>query len=425
MNYFISLSMQESYLHYLFTTKSLGNSFTTTENKKLTILDFGVANSNAGPDFLAARIQLNDEVWAGNIEFHIKSSDWYAHKHDKDPAYDNVIAHFVLSHDAEVSIMSRKIPVVELKNVIPDRLIKGSSSFKKSDQWITCEGQIDSVSREVIWGQLDLAFQSRLDRKSNELYQQIQTANGDVLSVLFKKLGQLFGGQVNGDCFEELTNQLDQRILRRIKDRPLDAEALVFGISGLLSTAQEDDYVRGLKIRFHHLQHMFDLHQMNAVAWKYSRMRPSGFPDIRLAQFAGILANSDIQQIVSVTAIDQLLCASQPTDYWSKHYRLGRLTKSKSASLSSDLVSRLEINLIFPLKLAVEKRKGQKPDWEYYKEKYENFPVEKNKITDKWSKLGVIPRNAYDSQALIEQKNNHCYQKNCLFCSVGLNLLKN
>jgi hypothetical protein len=65
----------------------------TSNNEEVTVANVGQYLELAGPDFLM--LKIGNQMWAGNVEIHLKSSDWYVHHHERDAAYENVILHVV------------------------------------------------------------------------------------------------------------------------------------------------------------------------------------------------------------------------------------------------------------------------------------------------------------------------------------------
>src|SRR5699024_5350100 len=113
--------MKEDFLHFVWKYKKFDFfNARSSAGEVIQIFQTGQHNqTQAGPDFFNARIKIDDQLWAGNVEIHLKSSDWYAHHHETDAAYDNVILHVVWIHDVEIYRRDNsEIPTLELKSLI-------------------------------------------------------------------------------------------------------------------------------------------------------------------------------------------------------------------------------------------------------------------------------------------------------------------
>jgi hypothetical protein len=420
--------MREDYLHYLFASKSLGNSFTTTTGLTLKVQDFGSLNPNSGPDFLNAQIQLGDNLWAGSIEFHVKSSDWFLHGHQSDKCYNNVIAHFVYEHDKEVEISGVKIPTVELKNKIDLKHFNKYYSVANSNSAIPCAANIREVDPFVIFQQKQRVLFSRLIRKSDIILTDLDHLNGDIEKTFFLALARCFGGKVNGLAFEQLVAKTDLHVLQKGRDYESTIPAILFGISGLLPKRHKDSYVQDLISEFEFQKHRLNLQPMSGIEFRYSKMFPSGFPTIRLAQFSELVRNGlPISALTSGELSFQEIrkwFVIELADFWQTHYRFENSTSKKATTLSQGFIELIFINAIIPFLFAM----GIKTDDDKLKEScfdhLQQIKAETNGIITLWNNIGVEVTTAFDSQALIEQKNEFCSKKKCLFCTVGIQLLR-
>jgi hypothetical protein len=420
--------MREEYLHYLYRLKLLGNQFQTTDGRALEVLRFGFHNPNAGPDFLEAQIMLDGQVWAGPVEFHVRSSDWYAHGHQTDKQYNNVIVHFVFEHDREVYSGDYKLPVVELKHNIDQDHYKRYQNLTRSTSTIACQNQVKTLAPFVIFQQKERALTNRLLRKSAVILKHLEETKGDADLTFYHSLAAVFGGKVNAEPFSRLMAKTSLKKLWRLETDDTSIPAVLFGISGLLPVRSGNDYVNGLISEFVFQKHRLGLDSLAHETWRYSRMHPQGFPDIRIAQFAAFLSQKIssgyfLRSDLDVASIRQIFEVKLPS-YWNSHYRFETPTKTKQASLSPAFVDLIFINCVVPFIFA----NGLRCDDEAMKERAVNMLAdlapEKNSILAKWSDLGVHAANAFDSQALIEQKNEFCSAKKCLFCRIGTNLLR-
>ncbi|MBK7130413.1 MAG: DUF2851 family protein [Crocinitomicaceae bacterium] len=421
--------MREEYLHYLFITRQLGNTFKTSQNKDLKVLSFGQQNPNAGPDFLTSIIEFDNKRWAGSIEFHIKASDWYLHRHQHDKNYKNVIAHFVYEYDADVEIGGVALPVVELKNLISEKhLEKFNLLFTDKSSPIACEKMIQHTDEIIISSQKEKALINRLERKAGYAERLIHEFKGDLKKVFFILLARAFGGKVNADAFELLARFTDLNIIEKNRDNSTLIHALLFGISGMLPAMSDEAYCKELTQEFSYLKHKYQLREMEGSCFRFSRMNPPGYPTIRLAQLAELIRKKEgiFDQLPSQMVIADLLVKMQidlPA-FWQNHYHFKNVSIRGSKNLTHDFCHLVLVNAVVPYLFAC----GIYQADEYLKMQatdiLSELPAEKNSLIEKWKKLNLSASSAYDTQALIEQKNEFCDKKKCLICSIGNSLLR-
>ena len=416
--------MKEEYLHYIFRTKQLGSQFSTTDGKNVEILDFGIHNHNSGPDFLECKIRFDDKIWAGQIEFHVKSSDWLKHKHQFDSNYNNVIAHFVYEHDTEIESGGYILPTIEIKSLINESHFTKYKDFIQSKNWIACENDVLGCDDFVLYQQKEKALFNRLQRKSTLVVDLIENHQGDRKKAFIILLFKAFGTKVNQSAFEVLGTKFDWKIISKLNHDNIKIQAYLFGLAGFLAGNVEDDHFNILKEEFAYLKSLYKLSEMNKEEWKFSTMRPSNLPTVRLAQLSQMLQNElSISESLDFQKIKTLL-KTELKGYWLHHYMFGRNGKIKNTGLTSSFIDLLLINVFVPYYFAI----GQIESNEILKEKVldwlNSIKPEKNAIIKKWKSLGVKSHSAFDTQGLIEQKNEFCNKNLCLQCKVGLNLLK-
>jgi len=413
--------MREQQLHQLFLQRKLGNTFATAANVPLKVLEFGTYNTNSGPDFINAKILHDGLVWVGHIEFHINASDWHLHKHDSDPAYNNVIAHFVYNNDSPVKSGEYELPTIELKKLI------GANIKVPNATRDICEKSIPDVSHFAVKSQLDLCFQQRLSRKSDIILRDIEATKGDIEKALWLGLARVFGSKVNAASFERLMCIADIQAVRQWIGAQHRHEAILLGQSGLLPKSSSNCWIQKMIDEYALFKRLFHSAQMNSVEWKYSRMHPFGFPDIRIAQLAAVIQNGlNVGDIISSAgSVDQLkkFFEVTPSEFWQNHYQLSHATQPKSSHLSSRFIDLLLINAVLPFIHAV----GRYYDLANLRQSaahgFQQIAPEQNSIVKNWQKSGLKPLSAHDTQALLELKSQFCDKKKCLLCNIGKELL--
>lgn len=422
--------MKEEYLHYAFKHKLVGNTFLTTSNQLLQVIDFGEHNANAGPDFLDAKINFDDQIWVGAIEFHVNSSDWFRHNHQNDPAYGNVIAHFVYTFDMELINNGSVVPTVELKSKIDPAHYKKYQQLIHTRTEILCQNSITEVSHEKLEEQKLHSLNQRLWFKSIRILQDLETYHGDRSDAYYLALARAFGGKVNQLPFEQLMSKINTKWLAKLNYDPFRIEALFFGMAGLLpSNVLEDDYLNSLVQEFDYLKKLFGITQPPILGWKYSRMRPANFPDIRIAQLVQFIIkfpNSDLffKRDWSLKSFYKGELSGL-NEFWNHHYRLSTKTSKKiSPKISKEMYDLILINAIIPFHYAIGLFEGNEEIKTACLKFLKTLKPEKNTKMSQWQSTGVSLSSAYDTQAFLALLKQACIQKKCLTCAIGKEILK-
>ncbi len=397
----------------------------TGEN--VSIVNPGIHNFDSGPDFTNARIKVGEEIWAGNVEVHIKSSDWYLHNHQSDKAYDNVLVHVVYKHDKDIVTSSgRIIPALEIR--FDEKLLIKYEQLINSERWIACEESLTSIEPMIIRHFVTSLTIRRLERKTEQLDLLYNESNNDFAQTLFISLAKSLGTKLNALPFELLAKSIPINILIKHKDELFIIEALLFGMAGMLDENDVDeDYYLSLKKEFAFQKHKYKLKPIEKHLWKFLRIRPQNFPSVRLAQLSLWLTNHvhKISEVVNIVEHSQLKdffnVATSP--YWETHYRFGVQSRNEKKNLGHESVDLILINSVIPFIFAYGKWKGDEMYCNRAIALLENINAEKNKIIENWSKRKVVAENAYESQGLIELKNEFCTKKRCLDCVIGNRLI--
>ena len=422
--------IREDLLYYIWKTKSFDMSNLKTEDGQyIEILQFGTQNQDSGPDFSNGKIRIGDTLWAGNIEMHVYSSDWERHCHDIDKAYDNVILHVVFEHDRDVHTTTEQlIPCLELKNRIAKSILSKYGQLLANDNWIPCEKQISKVEPHTISFWMQRLVAERLESKTEYLKKILDQTNTDWEETLYICLSRYMGARVNMDPFETLAKSLPYVLVQKNKDDLFTIEALLFGQSGMLEANYEDPYFKDLEGEYKFLAKKYNLRHMSPISWKFARMRPIGFPTIRIAQLAQILHNRDrlFSKVILENDSKQLrrLFKVKTSIYWDNHYRFGKEAKYKEKKVGDKFVDQLIINVICPIVFLYGKYIADERYCERAIGHLESIKAELNNIVRKFKSLGVSCKTALDSQALIQMKNSYCDNKQCATCVIGSSIIK-
>ncbi|PID69038.1 MAG: hypothetical protein CR968_00035 [Flavobacteriia bacterium] len=420
--------MKEDFLHHiwqyqLFNTKDLQ----TTQGEALSIEKTGYYNQHSGPDFQQAQLTINTQRWAGHVEIHLKSSDWYAHNHEQDDHYNNVILHVVWEDDIPVFRPNKEpISTLELKGLVSQHLLQTYNTLTgQANTHPTCAPYITDVNSFAIDKWLERLYISRLEQKTQGLNSILNSINNDWEYMLFILLARYFGLQRNGECFQQMALHINYNIIQKERHHPLHLEALFMGVTGLLKD-NTSAYARQLNDIYKYLAHKYDLKPANISA-DYYRLRPPNFPTIRLSQLAELYTQKTniFSQIISedYTTIHKHL-QTRTSTYWQTHYVFDKTHNKRLKKTSASFIDLLIINVVIPLRFAYQHYMGN-PDFNSITSLLEAIKPEQNHITKTFKTLGINTENALHSQALITLNNEFCLPKNCLQCAIGLKILKN
>lgn len=423
--------MKEDFLHYIWKYKLFNTSnLVTQEGEAIEVINFGMHNTDAGPDFFNGKVKIGSTVWAGNIELHINSSDWVKHNHQNDKAYDNVVLHVVYNNDKDIlDKEGNAIPTLELKDLIDKNLIaKHNNLICQSDSDIPCGMQIKDIDSFTINSWLDRLAIERLERKSSEIQASLHQNKNDWEETFYQYLFKYFGLKVNALPFELLAQNTPLKIIEK-HHTIFSIEALLFGQGGYLENDVVDEYHNKLKKEYQFLKAKFDLTPLEFSTWKMLRLRPSNFPTIRISQLANLLSKDTrlFAKIIAADSVKELqnLFNVKASIYWDTHYQFGEAVENDTEKkLGEATINSIIINVIVPFTFVYGKAKQSEAIVEKSLKLLESIKAENNVIVKNWKALGVKSNNAMQTQSLIELKNNYCSKKKCLICSIGNKILQ-
>ena len=424
--------MNEKLIHFIWRYQYFNKSeLLTTKAEKIEILDPGSINTNQGPDFLSAKIRINEIIWFGSVEIHILSSDWFKHKHQTDSKYDPIILHIVWEED--------KIIFDKYGNILPTLVIghliskwtleKYKVLMNNQTNKIPCHALIHKIDI-IVWAfWKERLLIERLERKSKIIIEKLDHHKLNWEKITWILIAKQLAGPVNADCFEQIIENLDFNIFQKNKHDVFTIESLLFGQANLLDSESKHEYCQYL-----YKEYIFYCKKYKIIKIKnqplFLRMRPASFPTFRLSQLAQLLTkkNNIFSEIRDYTKFSNLKNAFivEASEYWHNHYVMdGVEVQSTPFKIGEDLISRLLINVAVPILFTI----GVYYNDHKFKMKalhlLENIFPENNKITRLWTKDKVNIDTAWDSQAIIELNNEYCTNKKCLSCSIGVEILKN
>jgi hypothetical protein len=422
--------MKENLLHFIWKYKLFPtHNLFSTKGESIEIKSVGSANLNAGPDFLNAKIKIGKQLWAGNAEIHIQSSDWYAHGHETDDGYNSVILHIVWEHDVEIfNSTNQVITTLVLKNLVSPKMLGNYNNlFDKNKNWINCEKDIATTDLFVLNNWLEKLYFERLEEKAEQIQQILAKNHNNWEATLFIALAKNFGLKVNGESFLNLANSFDFSIVRKVSNHREQLEALFLGQAGLLSDPFESIYYKELKKEYDYIKKKFQLQSISKKQVQFFRLRPNNFPTIRLSQLADLYHKypglfSKLIELEDINDFYELLSVDTSA-YWRTHYTFETESKGSIKKLTKSFMDLLLINTIIPIKFMYLKSMG-KSNFNEVLSIIAQINPEKNTIISKFNELKIECTSSLKSQALLQLKNEYCNKQRCLQCAIGSAVLK-
>ncbi len=419
--------MQEDFLQYLWKYGLFpADKLFTPEHHRVEVLTPGQLNTDAGPDFLMARIRIGEAVWAGHVEIHVKASDWYRHNHNEDTAYEPVILHVVYEADCTVTRMNGdSIPMVVMP-VKPSYL----------DNYHQILSALSVVPCETSWKKLDSAEVEnwivnmgieRMQSKSTEVFSRLARNKGGWEETWIQMVTRSFGFGINQDSFDRLGQSIPIAAIRSTGSNLFRLEAILYGQAGLIPDQKPDPYSRALMVEYSFVKQKFNMVPLANPGWKFLRMRPSNFPTVRIAQLAAFLAgNPDrLELVLNGSVMDHHLKFDCPVSaYWKLHYDFGKKWAGRYAGFGTETINLFMINAVLPFRASYDNRNGDSGAWEKWMEQLELLSPENNRITRVWSGYGYRIPNAFYSQAFLHLYGNYCHHRHCLSCHIGQFLIR-
>ncbi len=423
--------MKEDFLHYIWKHRLINKQpLQTTDGLLIEVLSPGMENHDSGPDFTAASVRIDNTRWAGNVEIHVKSSLWYAHGHNEDEAYDNIILHVV--YDCDIIVKKKNgepIPHLEIKKYCKPELASNYVYLMQNKSTIACAKMLYYVDDFIFTHWLCRLLVCRMEGKALAAKRYLEYFGNNWEQLCLFMLARYLGGKVNAGIFGLLIQRTPFDVILKNHHNTFTLEALLFGQAGLLEPITREGYPKRLKDEYSYLCKKYELPpKISKSSWKYARMRPSNFPDIRIAQLAAMIhfheARIFRKMMERLDNKDRIKWFdSNMSDYWKSHYRLGKTTSRRVNKMGIHTVHHILINVISPLMFVYGKDRNQPGHIEHALDMLTGIPPENNRITRIWQQTGRSAGHAGETQGLIELYNNYCLPKKCLKCPVGHQIL--
>ena len=428
----------EQLLHYVFKHKMFPlRELQTIDGKSVEVIDPGLHNRNAGPDFFNAKVRIGNTMWVGNVEIHDKSSDWYLHGHDKDSNYDNVVLHVAGVIDTDVKT-SRGEYLPQMQLDVPQQVKEHYDELLSTDSYPPCYKVIPSLTTLMVHAWMAALQTGRLEQKTEAIRHRAELCGGSWEDAYFMTLARNYGFGINGEVFEQWARNIPLQAIAHHRDDLFQIEAIFMGQAGLLEleavpdyyqqTALNEGYFAKLRNEYLYLAHKFSMKPMDYKFWRFLRLRPQNFPHIRISQLANLYyqRKAGLSQLMECETIEQLktILSSHVTPYWETHYTFGSTSNKNEKHLSYGSINLLMINTAIPMLFAIGRHRGKEVLCDRAFDFLEQLKAENNHIIRMWQQVGLEVKTAGDSQALIQLKKEYCDKKDCLRCRFGYEYLK-
>ena len=416
--------MQYVWKHRLWRSEDM----VTNTGKKVRVVDPGLLNTDAGPDFFNAKIEIDGHMWVGNVEMHYRATDWKRHHHDSDKAYDSVILHVVAKDDAPVRRTNGEL-IPQLVLEVSPQFNADYASLVGATIEVPCATKIKQVPHLTIVEWVEgLAFE-RLHGKVERIHQLLDSFNGSWEDVCYVTLARNFGFGINNDAFERLARRTPLRLLGKHSDSVLQIEALLFGQAGMLDAQKPgmDSYYNQLCTEYAFLSNKFQLTPMEKESWKLFRIRPQNFPYRRIAMLAQFIEGGFrmMNRILEAEGEKEMraLFEVELSGYWIKHYTFGKPNERATSTLSRSSTDIILINTVAPLLYAYGELTGNYEMTDKAIKLLEDLRAESNFIVSHFVDYGIDCPDALTSQALVQLKREYCDARKCIYCKIGHHLL--
>lgn len=416
--------MQYVWKHRLWRSEDM----VTNTGKKVRVVDPGLLNTDAGPDFFNAKIEIDGHMWVGNVEMHYRATDWKRHHHDSDKAYDSVILHVVAKDDAPVRRTNGEL-IPQLVLEVSPQFNADYASLVGATIEVPCATKIKQVPHLTIVEWVEgLAFE-RLHGKVERIHQLLDSFNGSWEDVCYVTLARNFGFGINNDAFERQARRTPLRLLGKHSDSVLQIEALLFGQAGMLDAQKPgmDSYYNQLCTEYAFLSNKFQLTPMEKESWKLFRIRPQNFPYRRIAMLAQFIEGGFrmMNRILEAEGEKEMraLFEVELSGYWTKHYTFGKPNERATATLSRSSIDIILINTVAPLLYAYGELTGNYEMTDKAIKLLEDLRAESNSIVSHFVAYGIDCPDALTSQALVQLKREYCDARKCIYCKIGHHLL--
>lgn len=420
------LAVKEDFLHFIWQNQYVQPLLQTADGLSVVVKNKGTRNGFNGPDFSNAQVEIDGQLWAGNIEIHTHSSEWNKHRHQHDENYNNVILHVVWSHDKEIATQSGHVPrtLVLSQHALPS-IVNRLRDFSLSKRY-PCEGRMHEVDDFIISSYTDRLIVERFEARNKRIQSDYIEQGYDLNESFYRLMALAFGQKINQMGFDMLSKALPIRVLSKHVGDIIAIESLVFGVAGFLENEVDNDHFLRLRESFDHLKVKYNLIPIPYPIWRKGGLRPANFPAIRLAQFSALINKSSrffnlLEYTPNFKELKELLLCS-PSPFWLTHYGFEKESPKREKKLSENFTNHLIINAFLPFYFYFKRRSGG-ASIDMVLDILQQLPPEKNNVLTAIEKIGLPNKSALHSQAFYHLHKNYCSEKKCLNCRIGHKVL--
>jgi hypothetical protein len=421
--------MTEEFLSFLWKYRLYKSDNLYVEGEKVEVIHPGELNRDSGPDFFNTKLRIGDAIWAGNAEVHLKASDWNRHGHDKNAAFDNVILHITAENDQPVYTSKGRL-VATINLDFNDAHFMNYNTLMANKKWIPCAENFAATEPILLSSWLSKLGIDRLEYRTDQIMANLDQTINNWEEAFYRQMARGYGFHVNSQPFEALARSVPYHVVKKHSNNPMQLEAIFFGQAGFLrDDYNNEEYYNKLRYEHGFFKTKYNLQPVDTQLWKFMRLRPGNFPTVRIAQFVALFTRSTsiFSSVLDAKGLDSIydLLSVDVSDYWKCHYTFGNASHKVSKPLGKESVKILIINAIAPFYFIYGKKLGLLQFQDKALQILEEMDAEDNSIMKGWGQLGVKPKNAFDSQALIHLKNEYCDKKRCLDCGIGMKIITN
>jgi len=336
-----------------------GREFSTLEGRGVRVIQFGVWNREAGPDFSDAAVSFDGAPPVrGAIEIDTSVRDWEAHGHAVNANYDSVVLHAFVRNSPE-RVFTRTSNSRNVAQILLDPRVTGHPTALPLAKPGRCSSPLRTLSIESAREVLLAAAQFRLRQKAAGLARAVEIHGPD--EALFQALAVTLGYKMNKLPFALLAQRLPLRLLRRSAG---DIDALLFGVAGFLDEpdlsrydSASRTYVRRLWERWWARRAECARLVLHPTAWRLSGVRPANHPQRRLAALGQCVGHwptlRALAQRCDPGEIGKFF-AGLRDDYWGRHYTVrSRASQKPMALVGKTRVTEMLVNVFYPFAFGV------------------------------------------------------------------------
>ncbi|MGY6561064.1 MAG: DUF2851 family protein [Luteibaculaceae bacterium] len=397
--------------------------------KKLSIKKKGYQNTLAGPDFLEAAVEIEDTLWAGSVEMHLKTSLWNTHGHQQDERYNNVILHVVWVHDTEIITQNgHSPPILELEQYFNENLFQTYLNLINAPKALACSGLIAEINQDKISIWLNKLIVERLHSKALDIQNRAAKYNYDYTEMAYRLLVSSMGFGNNKESFELLATHVDYKTLLKIRDNQEVVEAFFMGLAGLLDDNFRDEYPNRLKNHWEFLKAKHSLKGIYRLKMRFGGIRPANYPTIRIAQLAALISKHE-NLIQGLSLINQgksfkTFFTVRPNEYWQQHYIFDKPNKAKkNKGIGEQSINLLVINFVVPFLYAYRLQNDVAYEIEDLLGILEKIDPEQNRFVNLFANEKLNVKNALETQSFLHLYKNYCQPKKCASCMIGAEII--